>query len=39
MRWALEPENPHQLGVDEFGAWLDSVGEASSGSLKRRRGE
>jgi REP element-mobilizing transposase RayT len=31
MCWALEPENPHQLGVDEFGAWLDSVGKESNG--------
>jgi putative transposase len=29
MRWALDRENPHRVGVDEFDTWLDSVGKES----------
>jgi hypothetical protein len=37
MRWALEPENPHRVGVDEFDTWLDSVGKESNGETNARR--
>jgi putative transposase len=31
MRWALDRENPHRVGMDEFDTWLDSVGKESNG--------
>jgi REP element-mobilizing transposase RayT len=37
MRWALDRENPHRVGVDEFDTWLDSVGKESNGETNARR--
>jgi REP element-mobilizing transposase RayT len=37
MRWALDRENPHRVGVDEFDTWLDSVGKESNGETSARR--
>jgi putative transposase len=36
MRWALDRENPHRVGVDEFDTWLDSVGKESNGETNAR---
>ena len=37
MRWALDRENPHRVGMDEFDTWLDSVGKESNGEPNARR--
>ena len=37
MRWALDRENPHRVGMDEFDTWLDSVGKESNGETNARR--
>jgi putative transposase len=36
MRWALDRENPHRVGVDEFDTWLDSVGKENNGETNAR---
>jgi REP element-mobilizing transposase RayT len=37
MRWALDRENPHRVGVDEFDTWLNSVGKESNAETNARR--
>jgi hypothetical protein len=37
MRWALDRENPHRVGVDEFDTWLDSVGKENNGETNACR--
>jgi len=37
MRWELDRENPHRVGVDEFDTWLNSVGKENNGETNARR--
>jgi REP element-mobilizing transposase RayT len=37
MRWELDRENPHRVGVDEFDTWLNSVGKESNAETNARR--
>jgi len=37
MRWALDRENPHRVGVDEFDTWLNSVGKENNGETNACR--
>ena len=36
MRWALDRENTHRVGMDVFDTWLDSVGKESNGETNAR---
>jgi REP element-mobilizing transposase RayT len=31
MRWELDRENPHRVGVDEFDTWLNRLGKENNG--------
>jgi hypothetical protein len=37
MRWALDRENPHRVGVDEFDTWLNRVGKENHGETNARK--
>ena len=37
MRWELDRENAHRVGVDEFDTWLNRVGKENNGETNARR--
>jgi len=37
MRWELDRETPHRVGVDEFDTWLNRVGKENNGETNARR--